>query len=208
MPENEHIMFEEIPNMFSQMISDDGKPNEQTQTGIHKTYNSLYEELCDKCYPERYMEPYDAKRVSIATRLYGDVLNCENDINKQNELRHRAAEELGITFDGSKLYAYLLNYLNPRLYLHPFSPDKLEFANKYYLAMEANKDDYIELEKIETEVHLFIKEIDLERATERRKTSMNGEQIAVRRFEEVKQWMDGLDEEYWGYMEGEYGGSI
>ena len=97
--------------------------------------------------------------------------------------------------------------------MHPFSLDKLEFANKYYLAMEANKDDYIELEKIETEVHLFIKEIDLEREQQKEeKTSMNGEQIAVRRFEEVKQWMDdarnSLDEEYWGYMEGEYGGSI
>lgn len=191
MSEDDHIMFEEMPVKFGQMVTEDRKPNKVVQTETHKTYHSLYEELCDKCYPERYMEPYDAKRVSISTRLYSKVLNSENDLKKQNELRHRASEELGISFDGSKLYKYLMNYLDPRLYLNPFLPDKLEFANKYYLVIEAEKDDYIALEKIVIEAQWFIDELEAKRKQEE-KSLMNEKQIDMSRYEEEKEWLDGV----------------
>lgn len=204
-----------MPDMFGKMFSGESQSNHNAPT-VQKTYNSLFEELCDKCFPGRYMEPYDAKKVSIATKLYAEVLQSKENIDIQNELRHRAYNELGVMFDGSGLYNYLMGYLNPHIYLDPFMPDKLEYANKYYPTIEANKDDYIKLEAIQEKVQSFIDEINKEKEAERRKqeeeeTSAN--EIAMRRCDEDKQWLDDvrntLGEENWRkYIEEEYGGYI
>ncbi len=216
MEENENIMFDEMPDMFGKMFSGGESQSGYTSPTVNKTYDSLYEELCDKCFPGRYMEPYDANLVSVATKLYGEVLRSKENADLQNDLRHRAYDELGVKFDGSCLYKYLMGYLNPRLYLEPFMPDKLEYANKYYPAIEANRDDYIKLEAIQEKVKPFIEKINEEKKAEREKEEkalMNEEQLAMRRFEEDKQWLDdvrnSLGEENWRrYVEEEYGGYI
>lgn len=216
MEEDENIMFDEMPDMFGKMFIGNTNPNKSESIVSHKTYNSLYEELCDKCFPERFMQPYDAPKVSIATKLYSDVLQSMNDQDKQNELRQRAYKELGVKFDGTHLYNYLMDYLNPRVYLNPFMPDKLEIANRYYPSIEENKADYIALESIRSDVQWFIDAINKEREAERKEqeeTLKNEEQLAMRRFEEDKQWLDdvrnSLGEENWRrYVEEEYGGYI
>lgn len=162
------------------------------------------------------MQPYDAEKVSIATRLYTEVLQSMDDQNIQNELRLKAYKEPGVNFDGLTLYNYLMGYLNPRLYLNPFLPNKLEFANKYYLAIEANKEGYITLEKIRIEVRGFIQEIDNEKEAELMKeeeTSKNEDQMVVLRFEKDRQWLEDirntLGKDNWRrYVEEEYGGYI
>lgn len=216
MEEDENIMFDEMPDMFGRMFIGNTNPSKSESVVSHKTYNSLYEELCDKCFPERFMQPYDAKKVSIATKLYSDVLQSMNDQDKQNELRQRAYKELGVKFDGTQLYNYLIDYLNPRLYLNPFTPDKLEIANRYYPSIEENKADYIALESIRSDVQWFIDAINEEREAERKEQEealMTEEQLAMRRFEKDKQWLDdvrnSLGEENWRrYVEEEYGGYI
>lgn len=214
--EEEYIKFEEMPNMFGKMFSVEKSLDKETLASPHKTYSSLFEELCDKCYPERYMEPYDAKLVSVAIKLYSEVIQSEQNVDKQKDLRHRAYKELGVKFDGSQLYHFLMDYLDPHLYLNPFLPDRLEVANKYYPSIEANKDDYIALEHIESEVKWFVDEINEEREIKRQKeeeASMNEEQLALRRSEEDRQWLEevrnSLGEENWRrYVEEEYGGYI
>ncbi len=216
MEEDENIMFDEMPDMFGRMFIGNTNPSKSESVVSHKTYNSLYEELCDKCFPERFMQPYDAQKVSIATKLYSDVLQSMNDQDKQNELRQRAYKELGVKFDGTHLYNYLMDYLNPRVYLNPFTPDKLEIANRYYPSIEENKADYIALESIRSDVQWFIDAINEKREAERKEQEealMNEEQLAMRRFEEDKQWLDdvrnSLGEENWRrYVEEEYGGYI
>ncbi len=216
MEEDENIMFDEMPDMFGRMFIGNTNPSKSESVVSHKTYNSLYEELCDKCFPERFMQPYDAKKVSIATKMYEKILQSKNDQDKQNELRQRAYKELGVKFDGTHLYNYLMDYLNPRVYLKPFTPDKLEIANRYYPSIEENKADYIALESIRSDVQWFIDAINEEREAERKEQEealMTEEQLAMRRFEEDKQWLDdvrnSLGEENWRrYVEEEYGGYI
>lgn len=164
--DDEYIKFDEMPDMFGRMFAADKQPDKTVSITPNKTYGSLFEELCDKCYPERYMEPYNAKLVSAATKLYSEVLESEDKPEMQNELRHRAYKELSVKFDGTKLYQYLMDYLNPRLYLKPFCPDKLEIANNYYPEIEANKDDYIQLENIQSDVQWFIDKLNKEREIE------------------------------------------
>lgn len=225
--DEEYIKFDEMPDMFGQMFSAGGQPDKTASTAPGKTYNSLFEELCDKCYPERYMEPYNAKLVSTATKLYSEVLKSDGNPELQNELRHRAYKELGVRFDGSKLYQYLMNYLNPRLYLKPFCPDKLEIANNYYPEIEANKDDFVLLENIQSDVQWFIDKINEERVCEFQKeiekeetqgknidsTEKQKEEDAWRRYnadqallEEIR---NSLGEYHWKkFIKEEYGGYI
>ena len=92
----------------------------------------------------------------------------------------------------------------------------MEFANNYYPEIEANKDDYIQLENIQADVQGFIDEINEEREIKRKREEevmLNEKQLALRRFEEDKQWLEevrnNLGEEYWRkYVEEEYGGYI
>lgn len=168
MEEDENIMFDEMPDMFGRMFIGNTNPSKSESVVSHKTYNSLYDELCDKCFPERFMQPYDANKVSIATKLYEIILQSKSDQDKQKELRLRAYKELGVKFDGTHLYNYLMDYLNPRVYLKPFTPDKLEIANRYYPSIEENKADYIALESIRSDVQWFIDAINEEREAERK----------------------------------------
>ena len=109
-----------------------------------------------------------------------------------------------------------MDYLNPRLYLNPFIPDKLETANKYYPEIENNKDDYIYLEDILHKVQWFIDAINEEKEIRRKEEEeflKSEEQVALRRSEDDKQWLEdvrnSLGEENWRkYVEEEYGGYI
>ena len=214
--DDENIMFDEMPDMFGRMFVGSVASDIPATAEQHKTYASLFDELCDKCYPERFMEPYNAKLVSAATKIYKDILQSKDDEELQKSLMHKAYIELGVKFDGSKIYHYLMEYLNPHLYLEPFAPDKLETANKYYPSIEENKWDYIALENIQAETQWFIDEIKKEREEKRKeeeKAGMNEEQHAIHRFENDKQWLDdvrnSLGEENWRrYVEEEYGGYI
>ena len=209
-------MFDEMPDMFGKMFSENDTSGNTIPIVPHKTYSSLFEELCDKCYPERFMEPYNAKLVSAATKLYKEILQSENDEGLQKDLMHRAYKELGVKFDGTKLYKYLMEYLNPRLYLEPFNPDRLEVVNEYYPSIEANKDDYIALEDILAKAQWFIDEVNEEREMKRKELEeamMNEEQLVIRRYGEDKQWLEdvrnSLGEDNWRrYVEEEYGGYI
>ena len=210
MQDEEQITFDEMPDIFGKMFADDDTSGNTTPTAPNKTYSSLFEELCDKCYPERFMEPYNAQLVSAATKIYRDVLQSKNDEELQKGLMHRAYKELGVKFDGTKLYQYLMEYLNPRLYLKPFDPDRLEVANKYYESIEANKGDYIALEGIQEDAQWFITQLDEEREAERK----NKEEALMSEdqpFVKDKQWLDdvrdSLGEDNWrNYVEEEYGG--
>ena len=209
-------MFDEMPDLFGKIFTKDVALIKPSPTEQHKTYESLFDELCDKCYPERFMEPYNAKLVSAATKIYKDILQSKDDEELQKDLMHKAYKELGVKFDGTQLYHYLMDYLNPRLYLEPFKPERLEIANEYYPSIEANRGDYIALETILSKAQWFIDEIDEEREEKRKEMEevlTDEAQLEMRRFENDKQWLDdvrnSLGEDNWRrYVEEEYGGYI
>lgn len=226
MQEEEQIKFDEMPDMFGRMFTSETVMKETSAIAQHKTYSSLYEELCDKCYPERFMEPYNATLVSAATKIYKEILQSENDEALQKDLMHRAYKELGIKFDGTKLYQYLMEYFNPRLYLKPFNPDKLEVANEYYPSIEANKRDYIALESIQAKGQWFIDAIIEEQAAEcetqeqeevmafdSEVVEKNEREDAIRRFNMDQSFLEEIRNSlgiyhYKKYIQENYGGYI
>lgn len=41
--------------------------------GSEKEYNTLYDELRDKCNPERFMEPYEKEKVELAIEIFSEL---------------------------------------------------------------------------------------------------------------------------------------
>lgn len=56
--------------------------------------NKLLNELKDKCNPQRYMNPYDPIKVSIANSLYERILSNESNIEELEAIESEITERL------------------------------------------------------------------------------------------------------------------
>ena len=67
--QDDNIQFDEMPDWGGMFSSQ----HRQEPIVEEKEYSSLYEELKDKCSPKKFMNPYDAERVSISNQLYQKI---------------------------------------------------------------------------------------------------------------------------------------
>ena len=151
MQNEEDIQFDEMqkPDMFGKMFAGNLKRQD-------KTYDSLYDELKDKCDPKQLVKSGKHDLVPIATELFKSIIQNKDNQCALDDLRRQASAALGVKFDGTKLYNYLMEYLDPNLYQEKHLLKKYDFVMKYYPLVEASKDDYVALEKIQTDVKDFI----------------------------------------------------
>ena len=127
-----------------------------------KEYASLFDEIADKCHPNRFLdESYDKKTFSTANSIYYELLQRKGWPDEQlKDLRNRAILELGIHFSTKKKYDYLSEYFDPRIYtqMEPYPFERVEKAKNYYDHMNDNRDDIIALEQLENDAEEFIAE--------------------------------------------------
>lgn len=156
--EEENIRWEEISKVMREgkISSEAGNGSDSSKIQHSKIYDSLYEELLDKCNPKNFMEPYDKKKVDAAILIYNDL----SRIDKTNEkhirvIRDRATLELGINVSTDRLYKELIDYCNPQNFLTtvPFQADLLQAANHFYAEVRANKNDIHELERLSSQIY-------------------------------------------------------
>lgn len=156
--EEENIRWEEISKVMREgkISSEAGNGSDSSKIQHSKIYDSLYEELLDKCNPKNFMEPYDKKKVDAAILIYNDL----SRIDKTNEkhirvIRDRATLELGIKVSTDRLYNELIDYCNPQNFLTavPFQADLLQAANHFYAEVRANKNDIHELERLSSLIY-------------------------------------------------------
>ncbi|MDB9150119.1 hypothetical protein [Parabacteroides distasonis] len=155
--EEENIRWEDISRVMREGKNPSGaqKSVEPSRTPPSKIYESLYEELLDKCNPLRFMEPYDKEKVDVAIVIYGDLSN----VDKEDEeciraIRDRAMRELGISISTDMLYKKLIDYCNPQNFFNEssYQADLLQVANHFYALIKANRNDIHELEKLSSQV--------------------------------------------------------
>lgn len=113
--QEENIVFESMPD-FNGLF--DNTSLTKKQPVEKKKFSSLFEELKYRCFPERFMDPYDSNKVAISIKLYSDVLDSQNNTEKQSELRRKASEMLGVRFNGDELYNELMEFCDPKLYIN------------------------------------------------------------------------------------------
>ena len=163
--EEENIRWEEISKVMREgkIPSGTQKAVELSKIPSSKVYDSLYEELLDKCNPKNFMEPYDQKKVDEAILIYNDL----SRIGKTNEkhirvIRDRATLELGIKVSTDRLSKELIDYCNPQNFLTavPFQADLLQIANHFYAQVRTSKNDIHELERLSSQIYAS-KEISL-----------------------------------------------
>ncbi|GEM_PF-4479111 len=144
-----HVFVEAKPIAKTKSNS---KPDTNTNIGkapIPGNYTSLYGELCAKCDPANFMDPYDAEKVEISNEIYHQVLELEADEEELIALRNRAIQQLGIRIATQKLYEELIDYCNPKNFTGKrYDSELLSIANKVFPQILENADNIVALERI------------------------------------------------------------
>lgn len=148
----------EEPHFIDQTINDikKGIKEKSRMKQCVEFEGSLYEELKYRCSPERYMEPYNPKKVDLAADLYAEVLKCDEwgDKVSQVALRKKASLILGVKFSTRKLYEELREKCNPENFISQqnYDAEKVKLANSYYQKINECCDDIDALERLEKEI--------------------------------------------------------
>lgn len=152
--QEENIQFDNMPNfveMFSPKVSD---------WDDEKEYNSLYDELLEKCRPDKFIgDTSDNKKFLLANQLYAELKSKQgHSDNELIDFRDRAMSLLGIHISTKKLYSWLEEYLNPQVYttMEPYDAERVALAGEYYMRMRECKDDIHALEKLRDDAAIFI----------------------------------------------------
>ena len=115
-------------------------------------YNTLYDELKEKCNPAIYMNPYNAEKVEISNQIYSQLETNKNNISVLIELRNQAIKKLGLSFSAKELFDKLCEIYNPNNYVgEKYDADKLHVANQIYSKVQSMSDDIVGLENIAKE---------------------------------------------------------
>ena len=117
-----------------------------------KQYESLYEELLEKCNPNNFMQPYDKEKVDTANTIFAELRSNPYATDYElKEVRLKAVQKLGIHISTQKILDYLMKYCDPQRYTDrdPYDAELVFQANALYSQILDNKDDIFELEKIE-----------------------------------------------------------
>lgn len=117
-----------------------------------KQYESLYEELLEKCNPNNFMQPYDKEKVDTANTIFAELRSNPYATDYElKEVRLKAVQKLGIHISTQRILDYLMKYCDPQRYTDrdPYDAELVFQANALYSQILDNKDDIFELEKIE-----------------------------------------------------------
>lgn len=159
--DDENIIFETMPTPFGfhfeleenkNKIKESSPPNVEVQCEEIE-YDSLYDELLDKCNPHKFdIETYGLKKFSVANRLYSKLLNdkCLTEAELK-QLRNSAIDELNISISSKKKFEELKEYMNPKTYMNDknYNADLVEKSGRLYDLLLKNQDDIRVLEGIE-----------------------------------------------------------
>lgn len=126
--------------------------NMTPQRSEEKQYESLYEELLEKCNPNNFMQPYDKEKVDTANTIFAELRSNPYATDYElKEVRLKAVQKLGIHISTQRILDYLMKYCDPQRYTDrdPYDAELVFQANALYSQILDNKDDIFELEKIE-----------------------------------------------------------
>ena len=128
-----------------------------------KEYDSLYDELIEKCHPNRYFSGkyFNEKLFEEANRLYAEVLKCEGaSEDTLISLRNRAMDTLGINISTKKKYEHLDSIFNPKVYTdvdpNKYDAERVSEAARWYKILQEKRNDIRALEALEIDASDFI----------------------------------------------------
>ena len=156
--EDDNIQFEQMPDLDWGKVQ---KPKPVKE--IEKEYDSLYDELLDKCNPSRFkIESVGLDRFNIANEIYAQLKSGGSNIPEAVliALRNQAMRELQIHISTKKKFSYLKSFFNPEIYINrtPYDAHRVSEAGTWYDLLLKKADDIQALEKLELDADEFIQE--------------------------------------------------
>lgn len=149
---DDNFHFEPMAD-FSSIVKEESKPIEERE------YFSLYDELEEKCNPDRYMNPFVQEKFDLANELYAELQKrSKRDDKSLIDIRDKAIKGLGIHISTQRLYNYLMEYCHPKIYtaIEPYDKDNVQEAGRLFAMIQKAKDDIHALEAVEQEAEPFI----------------------------------------------------
>lgn len=144
-----NIIWQDVP------AKKESEAQMEVPPSMDKIYDSLYEELKEKCNPSRYLVPYNKEKVDIANSLYKELMAAGfYDNNALLGIRRKAVEQLSIKISTKKLYLKLKELCNPASYMQPYNDEAVKQANEFYARIEERKDSIEDLEVLEKEINM------------------------------------------------------
>ena len=156
--EDDNIQFEQMPDLDWGKVQ---KPKPIKE--IEKEYDSLYDELLDKCNPSRFkIESVGLDRFNIANEIYTQLKSGGSNIPEAVliALRNQAMRELQIHISTKKKFSYLKSFFDPEIYINrtPYDGQRVSEAGTWYDLLLKKADDIQALEKLELDADEFIQE--------------------------------------------------
>lgn len=148
--EEDNIIFETMPDFRDIKLGGD---NIQQTYEDEKEYDSLYDELMDKCNPKNFdIKTFGYEKFNEANLIYSQIRNLksapETDLIT---LRNFAMEKLEIHISTKRKYSELEEYLNPDQYVdrEDYDAELVSIVGKIYEELLTARYDIRLLEKIE-----------------------------------------------------------
>ena len=167
--DDDNIQFDQMPDLDWNW----GKAPKDEIVEVEKEYDSLFEELLDKCHPGKFqIESVGLEKFNISNEIYSQLLDCESIAksmgNKRisevalKKLRDRAVDELGIHISTKKEVAYLRSFLDPNIYIDkkPYNAQLVRDAGALYQQLLNNMNDIRALEQLEEQASTFLQDVD------------------------------------------------
>lgn len=147
MDNEENILFEQM----SDVQLDWGRNQNRENIGTEKEYDSLYDEMIEKCNPGRFT--LEGNKFSVANEIYAQLRGGSfPDESELRSLRNRAIDELGLYFSTAKIFRQLQIILDPNNYTQrePYDRELVENAGSLFVKLQQIRDDIRELEQLES----------------------------------------------------------
>ena len=141
---------EEIEPIF-ETISPKETMSKSFPNPIVGKFDSLKEELLQKCNPKAFMIPYNHDKVEYASHLYEQILSCKKyEKEKLKAIRKEAIEKLGIRISTESLFHELCQCCSPTRFssTESFNAQKIRIANDLYQEVRLHADDIEALEAL------------------------------------------------------------
>ena len=153
MTNDEDIHFKQMPGFSF------GMPEQE------KTYDSLYDELSDKCNPRNFsIEEAGLAKFQLANEIFSTLKSIRSTTTDADllKLRNDAIGLLGVHISTTKIFNRLKAILDPTNYVdrQPYNKSLIAKCGVLYNELLNNKDDIQALERLELQCGALADEID------------------------------------------------
>lgn len=147
MEEQDNIKFDQVTSLNW------GSAGVKEKRNTEKEYDSLYDELLDKCNPSGFK---GTQKFYIANEIFSKLSNNGIGISDDEllKLRDKAIDGLDIHISTAKKFDYLSKVLNPDNFIKikPYNCELVANAGRIYDSIIQNRYDIRELECIECDI--------------------------------------------------------